>query len=212
MRRGCTYHSRVGSASNLDQSFVCKCITACLWIDNSGFAESKESHYPSCRRMPTVLRDFCFHGQASKDRHHPRLFYLDDLSWQCPLDTEVDQGRMTACWFQEREDLHIVASIGTIVGSEGSRPGNLHTQQQSCCREQSGNGPWQVQPQHHMVRPLSSSDLSGPCHFPGDRSLLLPDGRGLRSLGNFLGSLGSILLPPLGAAPVLAPPLLGGPN
>ena len=36
-------------------------------------------------------------------------------------------------------------------------------------------------------------------------------GGGLRSLGNFFGSLGSIFLPPLGIAPVLAPPLLGGP-
>ena len=37
-------------------------------------------------------------------------------------------------------------------------------------------------------------------------------GGGLRSLGNFLRSLGSILLPPLGTAPVPAPPLLGGPH
>ena len=212
MRGGRTYHSGVGLASNLDQSFVCERVMACLWIDDSGFAKSKKSHDSSCQRMSTVLRDFCFHGQASKDRHHPRLFYLDNLSWQRPFNTEVDQGRMTACWFQEREDLHVAASIGTIVSSEGSRPGKLHTQQQSRCQEQSGDGPWQVQPLGYMIRPLSSYELSGPCHFPGDGSLLLSDWRGLRSLGNFLGSLGSILLPPLGIAPVPTPPLPGGPH
>ena len=86
---------------------------------------------------------------------------------------------MAACWFQELEDLHIVASIGTIVSSEGSRPGNLHTQQQSRCQEQSGDGPQQVQPQCYIIGPLSSYELSGPCCFPGDRSLLLPNERGV---------------------------------
>ena len=133
--------------------------------------------------MSTVLRDFRFHGQASKDRHHPRLFYLDNLSWQRPLDTEVDRGCMTACWFQEREDLHIVASIGTIVSSEGPRPGELHPQQQSRCQEQGGNGPRQVQPQVHMIGPLSSHGFPGPRRFPGDRSLLLPTGRGVEVPG-----------------------------
>ena len=41
---------------------------------------------------------------------------------------------------------------------------------------------------------------------------LLKTGGGLGSLVSLLGSLGSILLPPLGTAPVPAPPLLGGPH
>ena len=196
MRGGRTYHSGVGSASNLYQSFVCESIMACLRIDDSGFAESKKLHDASCRRMSTVLQDFRFHGQASKDRHHPRLFYLDNLSWQRPLDMEVDQGRVTACWFQEREHLHIVASIGAIVSSEGSRPGNLHAQQQSRCKEQSGNGPWQVQPQRYMIGPLSPHEHSGPRCFPGEVPLVPWEH----------------LAPPSGTAPLPAPPLLGGPH
>ena len=148
--------------------------------------------------MSTVLRDFRFHGQASKDRHHPRLFYLDNLSWQRPLNTEVDRGCVTACWFQEREDLHIVASIGPIVSSEGPRPGNLHTQQQSHRQEQSIDGPRQVQPQCNMVGPLSSHELSGPSRFPGDRSLLLPDGRGVEVPGELSWVPREHLAPPFG--------------